>query len=75
MPEVLARWYTRTGNLSRDGALLVYAAWYCRQDTEEDTIKCCNQIVPFSNFTCHAWVLMLSSRPGTGEDRSNSQLV
>ena len=40
LPEVLARWYTRRVNLTRDGALLVNAVCYCRQDTEEDTIKC-----------------------------------
>ena len=44
------------------------------------------QTVPFFNFTCHAWVLMLSPRPGTAlnvglyqdsseEDRSTSQLA
>ena len=40
-------------NLTRDGALLVNAVCYCRQDTEEDTFKCCNP-------DCAIWQFHLS---------------
>ena len=86
LPEVFARWYTRRVNLTRDGhywlMLCVIADRILRKIPSSAVI----QTVPFFNFTCHAWVLMLSPRPGTAlnvglyqnsseEDRSTSQLA
>lgn len=42
MLEVLARWFVRRVNLTGDRALLANALCCCRQETEEDTVKCCN---------------------------------
>ena len=63
LPEVLARWYTRRVNLTRDGALLVNAVCYCRQDTEEDTIKCCNPDCAILQF--HLSCLGIDAMPKT----------
>ena len=46
LPEVLARWYTRRENVTVDGVSLTDATCYCRQETVEETVKCCNPNCP-----------------------------
>ena len=50
LPEVLARWYTRRENVTVDGASLADATCYCRQETVEETVKCCNPNCPIQQF-------------------------
>ena len=50
MPEVLAQWYTRRENVTVDRASLADATCYCRQETLEETVKCCNPNCPFQRF-------------------------
>ena len=50
LPEVLARWYTRRENRTEEGAPLANSVCYCRQETEEDTVKCCNPHCPIQQF-------------------------
>ena len=50
LPEVLARWYTRRENVTVDGASLADATCYCRQETVEETVKCCNPNCPIQRF-------------------------
>ena len=50
LPEVLARWYTRNVNVTVDGASLADATCYCRQETVEETVKCCNPNCPIQRF-------------------------
>ena len=63
LPEVLARWYTRRVNLSEDGAPLANAVCYCRQETEEDTVKCCNPHCAIQQF--HLSCLGIDAIPKT----------
>ena len=63
LPEVLARWYTRRENLTEDGAPLASATCYCRQETEENTVKCCNPNCPIQQF--HLSCLGIESIPKT----------
>ena len=63
LPEVLARWYTRRANLSEDGAPLANAVCYCRQETEEDTVKCCNPHCAIQQF--HLSCLGIDAIPKT----------
>ena len=37
-------------NLTEDGAPLASATCYCRQETEEDTVKCCNPNCAIQQF-------------------------
>ena len=63
LPEVLAWWYTRRENLTEDGAPLASATCYCRQETEENTVKCCNPNCPIQQF--HLSCLGIDSIPKT----------
>jgi len=50
LPEVLARWYTRRENVTVDGASLADATCHCRQETVEESVKCCNPNCPIQQF-------------------------
>ena len=50
LPEVLGRWYTRRENVTVDGALLADAVCYCRQETVQETVDCCNPNCPIQRF-------------------------
>ena len=63
MPEVLARWYTRRESLAENGAPLADAVCYCRQETDEDTVKCCNLSCAIQQF--HLSCLDINTIPKT----------
>ena len=63
LSEVLAQWYTRRESLAEDGVSLVDAVCYCRQETDEDTVKCCNPSCAIQQF--HLSCLGINTVPRT----------
>ena len=63
MSEVLARWYTRRESLVEDGVPLADAVCYCKKETDEDTVKCCNPSCATQQF--HLSCLGINTVPKT----------
>ena len=50
LPKVLAQWYTRRKNVTVGKAPSADAAIYCRQETVDGTVDCCNPNCPILHF-------------------------
>ena len=54
---------TQEESLAEDGVPLVDAVCYCRQETDEDTVKCCNPSCAIQQF--HLSCLGINTVPRT----------